>query len=62
MKLSDDYLNMLKKYKKPIIGYYGALASWFDYDLIKKLAESRPNYNIALIGAKYDDSYNKKTI
>ena len=61
VKLSDDYLKMLKN-KKPIIGYYGALASWFDYDLIKKLAESRPNYNIALIGAKYDNSYDQNNL
>lgn len=41
----------------PIIGYYGALASWFDYDLIKYLAQERPNYNIVLLGIKYDDSF-----
>jgi len=42
--------------KKPIIGYYGALASWFDYDLIKKLAELRKDLNIILIGIDYDGS------
>ena len=44
---------------KPIIGYYGALASWFDYDMIKYLAEKRPEYNIVLLGIKYDDSFDK---
>lgn len=45
--------------KKPIIGYYGALASWFDYEMIKFLAKSKPNYNIVLLGIKYDDSFDK---
>lgn len=45
--------------KKPIIGYYGALASWFDYELIKYLALQRPEYNIVLLGIKYDDSFDK---
>lgn len=45
--------------KKPMIGYYGALASWFDYEMIKYLAKKRPNYNIVLLGIKYDDSYDK---
>jgi len=41
---------------KKIIGYYGALARWFDYKLVKKIAEKRPNYEIVLIGPDYDDS------
>lgn len=44
---------------KPIIGYYGALATWFDYEMIKYLAKNRPEYNIVLLGIKYDDSFNK---
>ena len=43
---------------KPIIGYFGALASWFDYELILKLGTERPNYNILLIGWDYDNSVN----
>lgn len=42
---------------KPIIGYYGAMASWFDYDMIKFLATAKPDYNIVLIGIKYDGSF-----
>ena len=45
--------------RKPIIGYYGALASWFDYELVKHLAQNKPNYNIILLGIKYDDSFDK---
>jgi len=48
--------------KKPIIGYYGALASWFDYELIKKVAELRKDWNIVLIGWDYDGSLNKANL
>ncbi|MDU4219950.1 MAG: glycosyltransferase [Clostridium perfringens] len=40
----------------PIIGYFGALAKWFDYELLKKVAKERPNYDIVLIGFLYDNS------
>ena len=33
-KFDKDFENILKM-KKPIIGYYGALANWMDYDLVK---------------------------
>ncbi|MBB5150474.1 glycosyltransferase [Ureibacillus thermosphaericus] len=42
--------------KKPIIGYFGAFASWFDYELIIKLAINKPEYEILLIGWNYDNS------
>lgn len=41
---------------KPILGYYGALASWFDYDLVKKVAQKRKDWSIVLIGWDYDGS------
>lgn len=44
---------------KPIIGYYGALDKWFDYEKIKKLASKRPNYEIVLIGMNYERAYDK---
>ena len=40
------------------VGYYGALAKWFDYQLVKELAETG-KYQIVLFGIKYDDSYEK---
>ena len=40
----------------PIIGYYGALARWFDYDLLKKLAIERPHYQVVVIGPDYDST------
>lgn len=39
---------------KPIIGYYGALARWFDYDLMEKLALTRLDFSFVLIGPDYD--------
>jgi teichuronic acid biosynthesis glycosyltransferase TuaH len=51
----EEIKDLIRK-KKPIIGYFGALAKWFDYELIEKLALSRPNYEILLIGWNYDNS------
>ena len=41
---------------RPIIGYFGALVSWFDYELVLAAAEARPEYAIVLIGWDYDRS------
>ncbi|XZL89222.1 glycosyltransferase [Clostridium perfringens] len=46
----------------PIIGYFGALAKWFDYELLKKAAKERPNYEIVLIGFLYDNSFKDSKI
>ncbi|MDD4706015.1 MAG: glycosyltransferase [Bacilli bacterium] len=56
--LSTEFQNIINM-KKPIIGYYGALASWFDYKLIEYAAKERPEYQFVIIGIKYDDSYDK---
>jgi teichuronic acid biosynthesis glycosyltransferase TuaH len=50
-----ELVNLFNK-KRPIIGYFGALARWFDYELIKFLASQKPEYEIVLIGWNYDDS------
>ena len=49
----EDLIPMLDS-QKPIIGYYGALARWFDYDLLKAVAILRPDYQFVLIGPDYD--------
>ena len=41
---------------KPVIGYYGAFANWFDYPLINDLALNRTDLNFLLIGPKHDNS------
>lgn len=41
----------LQDYKKPIIGYIGAIEQWFDYKLFYAVARLRPSYSFILIGA-----------
>ncbi len=43
---------------KCVIGYFGALAKWFDYELVMELARAHPEYEILLIGWDYDRSLN----
>lgn len=47
---------------KTIVGYFGALAKWFDYELVISLARSHPEYEIMLIGWNYDQSLNQYSI
>lgn len=35
----------------PIIGYYGAIAEWFDVELLASCAKARPQWHFVLIGA-----------
>jgi len=42
--------HLMENIKRPIIGYYGAISDWFDMDLVKKVALSRPDWNYVLIG------------
>ncbi len=41
---------LLDDMARPIIGYYGALAEWVDFELLSFLAKARPNWNLVLIG------------
>ena len=41
---------------KPIVCYYGALASWIDYELLRMIAAAG-KYILVLIGVRYDASY-----
>lgn len=60
-KFDDEYIKILNN-NKPIIGYYGAIANWIDYELLEYIASNRPEYNIVLIGIKYDESIEKSKI
>lgn len=40
---------------KPIIGYFGAIANWFDFELLIAAAKARPDYNFLIIGPHYGD-------
>jgi len=41
---------LLSRTTRPVIGYYGAIAEWFDVELIRDLARQRPQYSFVLIG------------
>ncbi|MEM3871078.1 MAG: glycosyltransferase [Nitrososphaeria archaeon] len=39
-----------KNTRKKVIGYIGTISYWIDFDLLKKLAETYPEYEIHLVG------------
>ncbi|MBK8822577.1 MAG: glycosyltransferase [Anaerolineales bacterium] len=51
----EDLQKIINK-KKPIIGYTGALAEWFDYELLIEVCEQCPEMEFVLIGIDYDHS------
>ena len=46
---------------KYLVGYYGAMARWLDYDLIKMIAADG-RFTVVLFGVRYDDSLDKSGI
>jgi glycosyltransferase involved in cell wall biosynthesis len=40
----------MSRLKSPVIGFFGLIADWVDLDLLRFLAESRPDWNLVLIG------------
>jgi teichuronic acid biosynthesis glycosyltransferase TuaH len=57
----EEMLDIIQK-GKPIIGYFGAFATWFDYALVEKVAKERPDYEIVLLGWNYDGSIKKSSL
>jgi teichuronic acid biosynthesis glycosyltransferase TuaH len=55
-------LKKMKTKNKFIVGYFGALASWVDYEIIEHIAKSKPEWTIRLIGIDYDGSLPKSKI
>ena len=51
----------IKNYKC-VLGYYGALATWFDYELVKEVAQRRPDWLFILLGMNYDGTLDKSGI
>lgn len=35
---------------RKVIGYFGAIASWFDFDLVRRVAEEHPDALVVLVG------------
>ena len=54
----DEEFRKVLERGKPIVCYYGALAKWFDYDLVKKIAATG-KYSVVLFGIKYDESFDE---
>ncbi|HKQ04907.1 MAG TPA: glycosyltransferase [Blastocatellia bacterium] len=55
----DPELAALLQSGKPLAGYYGALAEWFDYDLLDEVARRRTDWNFLLIGQALDESLSR---
>lgn len=53
--IPQDIKSIINSGRK-IIGYYGAMACWVDYELILYLAKSCPDYEFVFIGPNYDGS------
>jgi GT2 family glycosyltransferase/glycosyltransferase involved in cell wall biosynthesis len=55
----DHYANvqandLLAVLPHPIVGYFGAIADWFDLPLMVRLAKERPQYSFVLIGGIFN--------
>ena len=46
---------------KPTVGYYGAMAAWLDYELLKKI-DGTDRFTFILIGTRYDDSLDRSGV
>ena len=55
MDMIPEKLKPIIEKNKPIIGYFGAIANWFDFELIAYAARQRPDYEFMMIGPHYGD-------
>lgn len=46
-------LDRLRESGRVLVGYYGAIADWFDFDLVKACARLRPDWTFLLLGDIY---------
>lgn len=46
--------HLLEEVKRPVIGYFGAIAPWFDVALLAAVATSRPQYSFVVVGGVFD--------
>ncbi len=45
----------MASFQKPVIGFYGNIYPWIDFDLVEWLAENRPKWSFVLIGEVFCD-------
>lgn len=46
--------SLLADATRPVIGYFGAIAGWFDVELMTEVARRRPHYTFVLLGGVFD--------
>lgn len=46
--------DLLGDVRRPVAGYFGAIASWFDVELVRHAATERPDYTFVLVGGVFD--------
>lgn len=51
--------NTKKSNKRPKVGYYGAIAEWFDISVVEHIAMNRPDIDVELIGNVSCDECNR---
>jgi len=56
-----DFADLKQRYSC-VFGYYGALASWFNYELVRAVAEAHPDWVWLLIGKKIDNDMERSKI
>lgn len=42
--------------KRPVLGFYGALQEWVDFELLAEVARRRPDWSVALVGEAQVDT------
>lgn len=60
-KVPRDMAPYFKKDGRWAVGYYGAMAEWLDYSLLKRIADDG-RYDVFLLGTSYDSSLEKSGI
>lgn len=57
--ISADELEQIYASGKKIVGYYGALANWIDFDLLNQVSQILRDVQFILIGNKFDNKFDK---
>ena len=58
--LYPDMKDIIERSKNaPIVGYYGALAEWIDWEMLNEVHKKRKQYSFVYIGYRYDKSIEK---
>jgi hypothetical protein len=60
-RIPDDLQAILRAGRK-IVGYHGALARWFDYDLLEGVARAMEHLSFVLVGVDYDGTLKRSAL